>query len=33
LGVYVSAVQAKWLNKDGKIIVQALAVASEPEIF
>lgn len=33
LGVYASAVHAKWLDKDGKIIVQALAVASEPEIF
>lgn len=33
LGVYASAVHAKWLDKDGKIKVQALAVASEPEIF
>jgi len=33
LGVYASAVHAKWLDKDDKIIVQALAVASEPEIF
>lgn len=33
LGVYASAVHAKWLDKDGKIIVQALAVASEPVIF
>jgi hypothetical protein len=33
LGVYASAVHAKWLDKDNKIIVQALAVASEPEIF
>ena len=33
LGVYASAVHAKWLDKDGKIKVQALAVASEPQIF
>jgi len=33
LGVYASAVHAKWLDKDGNIKVQALAVASEPEIF
>ena len=33
LGVYASAIHAKWLDKDGKIKVQALAVASEPEIF
>jgi uracil-DNA glycosylase len=33
LGVYASAVHAKWLNPDGSIKVQALAVASEPEIF
>lgn len=33
LGVYASAVHAKWLDKDGKIKVQALAVASEPKIF
>ena len=32
LGVYASAVHAKW-KKDGKIICQALAVASEPCIF
>lgn len=32
LGVYASAVHAKW-KKDGKIICQALAVASEPRIF
>ena len=30
LGVYASAVHAKWLDKDGKIKVHALAVASEP---
>jgi len=33
LGVYASAVHAKWLDKDGNLKVQALAVASEPEIF
>lgn len=33
LGVYASAVHAKWVNKDGKIVINALAVASEPEIF
>jgi uracil-DNA glycosylase len=33
LGVYASAVHAKWLNPDGSVKVQALAVASEPEIF
>ncbi len=32
LGVYASAVHARW-KKDGSIICQALAVASEPEIF
>ena len=32
LGVYASAVHARW-KKDGKIICQALAVASEPDIF
>jgi hypothetical protein len=32
LGVYASAVHAKWI-RDGKIICQALAVASEPYIF
>lgn len=33
LGVYASAVHARWLNKDGKQVVRALAVASEPYIF
>ena len=33
LGVYASAVHAKWLNPDGSVKVQALAVASEPDIF
>ena len=32
LGVYASAVHARW-KKDGYIICQALAVASEPRIF
>jgi len=33
LGVYASAVHARWLDKDGNELVEALAVASEPEIF
>lgn len=33
LGVYASAIHAKWLDPDGNAIVQALAVASEPYIF
>jgi uracil-DNA glycosylase len=33
LGVYASAVHAKWLDNDGKTVVKALAVASEPYIF
>jgi uracil-DNA glycosylase len=33
LGVYASAVHAKWISVQGKIVVKALAVASEPEIF
>jgi hypothetical protein len=32
LGVYASAVHAKWLNPDGSMRVGALAVASEPTI-
>lgn len=32
LGVYASAVHARWINKE-QIICQALAVASEPYIF
>jgi len=32
LGVYASAVHAKWLAPDGSIKVKALAVASEPAI-
>ena len=33
LGVYASAVHARWIGIDGKKIVNALAVASEPYIF
>jgi hypothetical protein len=33
LGVYASAVHAKWFSQEGKLLCQALAVASEPEIF
>jgi len=33
LGVYASAVHARWSGPDEKTIVQALAVASEPRIF
>jgi hypothetical protein len=33
LGVYASAVHARWINANGKQLVAALAVASEPEIF
>lgn len=33
LGVYASAVHARWIDKDGNQVVSALAVASEPEIF
>ena len=33
LGVYASAVHARWINKNGKQKVSALAIASEPEIF
>lgn len=33
LGVYASAVHARWVDKNGKQKVSALAVASEPEIF
>ena len=33
LGVYASAVHARWVDKAGKQKVSALAVASEPEIF
>jgi hypothetical protein len=33
LGVYASAVHARWINTGGKTVVNALAVASEPYIF
>ena len=33
LGVYASAVHARWLGPDSKLLVNALAVASEPCIF
>jgi hypothetical protein len=33
LGVYASAVRARWLNPDGSTRAVALAVASEPHIF
>lgn len=33
LGVYASAVHARWLDKNGKQKVSTLAVASEPNIF
>lgn len=33
LGVYASAVHAKWIGPNNRLLVQALAVASEPEIF
>lgn len=33
LGVYASAVHARWVGPDGRDLVKALAVASEPRIF
>ena len=33
LGVYASAIHARWVGADGKTTVNALAVASEPYIF
>lgn len=33
LGVYASAVHARWVGEDGKTKIMALAVASEPYIF
>jgi len=33
LGVYASAVHARWINVKNKTVVNALAVASEPYIF
>lgn len=33
LGVYVSAVHARWVDEHGKTRIRAVAVGSEPEIF
>ena len=33
LGVYASAVHARWIGADGRTRINAVAVASEPEIF
>jgi uracil-DNA glycosylase len=33
LGVYASAVHARWVDDHGRTVISALAVASEPEIF
>ncbi|MBP7830367.1 MAG: hypothetical protein KA248_10660 [Kiritimatiellae bacterium] len=33
LGVYASAVHARWIGPDGKQLISAVGVASEPEIF
>jgi len=33
LGVYASAVHARWIGPDEKTLIRAIAVASEPEIF
>jgi len=33
LGVYASAVHARWVNDEGETLIRALAVDSEPEIF
>ena len=33
LGVYASAIHARWENSLGKTLIKALAVASEPYIF
>lgn len=33
LGVYASAVHARWIGEDGRQKIGAVAVASEPEIF
>ncbi len=33
LGVYASAVHARWIDNNGKTLANALAVASEPYIF
>ncbi|MBN2192831.1 MAG: hypothetical protein JW751_08425, partial [Polyangiaceae bacterium] len=33
LGVYASAVHARWVSPEGRTLIAALAVASEPYIF
>ncbi len=33
LGVYASAIHARWVSVNGKTVVRALAIASEPYIF
>jgi hypothetical protein len=33
LGVYASSVHARWIDANGRNVVKALAVASEPYIF
>jgi len=33
LGVYASAIHAKWIDNNGKVLIRAIAVASEPCIF
>jgi hypothetical protein len=33
LGVYASAVHARWVDASGRLLIRALAVASEPGIF
>jgi hypothetical protein len=33
LGVYAGAVHAKWVDKYGKVIINPIGIASEPEIF
>lgn len=33
LGVYASAVHARWIGPDGKELIRAVGVATEPEIF
>lgn len=33
LGVYASAVHARWINSNGGLLVEALAVSTEPYIF
>jgi hypothetical protein len=33
LGVYASAVHARWVNDDGVTLIRAVAIDSEPEIF